>query len=301
MADRIDESVLGARVGSPNGWTRPLISRRGFLKGSAASVVAGATARESLQQFDHFSLEVGRDWLSLRQSGAEKFRLEAARFHGRPKIWKDERAGRLTFGIRNARFPGTELAADLICEIWNGAFGPQVLITVESLGLALRGYAHDWLNHDGLTGYLSSTAPLIAKADLSVTLQPSHVSFSSTGALTFRGHSCAIIGYSHHHLECERTILRTAGFGDSVLRGATSRRTDISVFRGSMGWPLIPPADGWTYTSADDASIFDRLEIEAHESTVRRKNYAVTAIRTESRHPVQLLLDEPLIGTDGGY
>jgi hypothetical protein len=299
MADRIDESVLRTRVGSLNGPGRRLISRRGFLKGSAASVAAGATAREFLRNCDHLSLEIGRDWLSLRQNGAEKFRLEATRFQGRPKLWKEEGAGRLAFGIRNARFPGTEIAADLICEIWNGTFGPQVLLTVESMGLALRGYARDWFDRDGLTGYLSSSATLIAGPDLSITLQPSPVSFSSAGSLTFRGHSCAVISYSHHHLECEEIILRTAGLGDSVLRGAASRRTDISIFRGSVGWPLRPPADGWTYTSANDASIFDRLEIEAHESTARRRNYAVTAMRTESRPPVQLVLDEPLIGTDG--
>ncbi|MGA2538334.1 MAG: hypothetical protein ABSF53_20150 [Terracidiphilus sp.] len=244
-------------------------------------------------------MKLGDGWLSLWQAGVEKFRLEAAHFHGNPKVWKHEEVGRLAFGIRNARFPGTSVAADIICEIWSGSFGPQVLLRLESLGLSLRGYAYDWLNRDGLTGYVSSRTPIIDQSELSIVLHPCHATLSSEGTFTFRGDNCATVNYSKHALESEQLVLQTVGSAGPVLRRATSRRTHIAVSRGSHEWLVSPPANGWQYKSTDSLSIFDRLEIEAHESAARHKSYAITASRAETRQPVQLILDEPLTGTDG--
>jgi hypothetical protein len=275
------------------------MSRRSFMKGSAASLAAGAATLEVFEHANALSLATGEGWLSLRQAGIEKFRIESDRFHGNPKIWSSESASQLAFGIRDARFPGTSLPADFTCEIWTGAFGPQALISFQPLELSVRGFIRDWLDGDGLTGSLTRRHIVIGRSDLSLLLNPGLVSFGSSGVLTFSGPRCAKVVYSKLELDCERLALHVMAKGESVLRGGASRRTDILASRGSAPWSLHPPSDGWSYSSRDESSFFDRLEIEAHESTRRTKRYAVTATRDVSRSPAQLIPDEPLAGTDG--
>jgi hypothetical protein len=274
LSSRINEAALWSRVASEAGTIRNAISRRDFLNGSATGILAATTALDVLEHANRLFLETGQGWLSLRQGEVEKFRIESAWFGGNPQIWKEESADQLAFGIRNARFPGTSLRADLACEIWSGAFGPQVLLSLQSIGLSLRGFVRDWFDGEGLTGYLASAHSLVDRSDLSVSLNPGRAKFSANGILTFYGHRCATVGYSNLVFDCESLALQCNNPGSSILRNSPSRRTSICVARGSSVWPLNPLDDGWTYRSGDNDSIFDHLDIEAHESTSRNRVYA---------------------------
>jgi hypothetical protein len=85
--------------------------------------------------YSGFSLLEGSGWLALHFAGKEIFRVDSSRYHGSARLWKQAAEHSLAFGIRDARFPGTDLSADLICELWSGAFGAQVVLSMESLGL----------------------------------------------------------------------------------------------------------------------------------------------------------------------
>jgi len=298
MESRINESALRARIAPRDRSKGKVFSRRTFLKGGAAAVLAGSTVCRFLQN-TNLSLLSGEGWISLQQGEVEKFRIQSGLFQGHPKLWKEEAVERLAFGIHKARFPGTNLAADFACEMWGAVFGPQVLFQVESLGLSLRGHVDDWLNREGLAGRISRQIPIIERSGLLLVLNPCRATLTSDGALTFCGKSCATLNYLDQELRCEQLILRVEGGSRPVLRNEASRQTHIALSRGSHDWPLHPPADGWRYESADAPSLFDQLEVEAHESVARRKSYVVTASRSEERRPSQLVLNQPLAGTDG--
>jgi hypothetical protein len=296
MASDIKLSALQARFASSIGSGKKLVTRRQFLKaGIAASIASGELANYGLG----FSIVEGPGWLSLRYGGTEKFRLNASRFHGRPRLWQQIDKDVISFGLRNARFPGTSLSADLACELWSGAFGTQVSLTIQSLGVTLCGYAKEWLDGNGLTSPHSRATDILDDNRLSISLGGSTVSLNALGQLTFHGHSCASVGLDGRYFECDNLRLQLADAKEAVLKSAPSRCTQIVASRGSAEWPLTPPAGEWSYHSADGHSVFDQITIEAYESATQRRRNVFIATRDSGRAPVSLRLDQPLQGSDG--
>src|ERR1700733_15129995 len=111
----LDQSTLRARVAerlSCESGSASTLTRRHILTGglaSAALVYIGKVSGDG-----RLSIATGSDWLSLRVDDIEKFRLDAGRFHGRPRFWKEIGNKTIVFGVRGARVPGTLLSADLI-------------------------------------------------------------------------------------------------------------------------------------------------------------------------------------------
>lgn len=296
MASDIKLSALQARFATSTGSGKKLVTRRQFLKaGIAASVVSGELAHYGLG----FSVVEGPGWLSLRHGGTEKFRLDTSRFHGRPRLWHQVNKDVISFGLRNARFPGTSLCADLACELLPGAFGTQVSLTIQSLGVTLCGYAREWLDGNGLTSPHSRATELLNHNGLSVSLRGSAVSLNALGHLSFHGRSCATVGLEGQYFDCDSLRLQLADATEAILKSAPHRCTRMVASRGSAEWPFTPPAGEWKYHSPDQISVFDQISIEAYESVARRRRNITVATRDLRRAPVSLKLDQPLQGSDG--
>lgn len=295
MSSRIDLSRLRTRFASSSEISTLSLTRRSFLKSGLA---AAALSSEVVPHYSGFSLLEGSGWLALHFAGKEIFRVDSSRYHGSARLWKQAAEHSLAFGIRDARFPGTDLSADLICELWSGAFGAQVVLSMESLGLSFRGFAKDWLGKSGLTCTGSKAVTVLQEDGLAVHLHGAPASFNSTGTLQFLGKSCATVRMDGMVLLCDGMQLQPADAENSILKGAAARRTLFIATRGSGHWPHTPPSGNWTYRSPDDRSLFDALEIEAHESVNGRRSHAVVATRDAQRAPVAVDLHEPLRGTD---
>jgi hypothetical protein len=295
MRSRINRSKLYSRVSPELSGRDHGLNRRNFLRAGIAAAAIGSRQDTAAG----YSVTTGEDWLSLRSNGEEVFRLDVAHFHGKPRLWQWTRNQNLAFGLSDARFPGTDLSADLACEMWGGSFGTHVALTIESLGLSFRGYAEEWLTDRGLISRVSSPGDVIAHRELSVKVKSGSVSFNRHGHLEFSGRSCATIHLKGQELPCDSLSLRPGANTSSALSNGARKRTHLTATRGDSTWPLDAPSGEWAYHSRDDRSLFDSIEIEAHESSLRTRSYAVVATRSAERPALELRLNEALTGSNG--
>jgi hypothetical protein len=274
------------------------VSRRTFLKSGAA--LAASTNFQHLWRGStgDFLLTSGPGWLAISWAGVEKFRLEACRFHGRPKLTRDKSQDAVLFALQNARFPGTELSANLRCEVWPGTFGLHTLIEYPDMGLAFRGYVHNWLGDEGLFGQVSSEFEPIRSDHVSLLVNPCQAQLAGDGTLQFFGSSCARLQLLGSKLRSDSLRLRLSG-EESLVSNPAARRTRIYASRGEEPWPIVPIEAGWHQPTDESASMFDNLELEGSESTARGVRYAAVFSRNDARGAIPVELDKPLRGTDG--
>jgi hypothetical protein len=270
-----------------------------FAKGAAALAALAELKHRWHGTASRFTLTSGKGWLALCRDDREVFRLDAAHFHGRPRLWQQVNGNTVAFGLDEARFPGTELGADLWCELWEGTFGMHVCFVYRQLGITFRGYAHDWLSAEGLFAHLNSPQLLLRDPDkgISLSINSCDANLSPTG-LRFQGAFCAVLHFLGNDLGCQSMSMEIGKSSRSLLQKPAARRTIISLERGNGHWPIEPPSGKWRYSPSDE-SLFDSLYLEAHESRSHSRRYVAVATRSPTRTPFPIVLDQPLTGTDG--
>ena len=161
------------------------MSRRRFLKESSAAAYVVDVQRNWLDSDIH--LTRGSGWLALCRKAREIFRLDCAAFHGNPTLWNECTSESIAFGLEGARFPGTNLCADLVCELWRGAISVHTSVRYHALNLTFRGFAGDWLCEKGLFSRLSQPFTLVNHSDFRLVVGRGDARLSADGTLQFYG------------------------------------------------------------------------------------------------------------------
>jgi hypothetical protein len=222
---------------------------------------------------------------AFKIGGREQWVIDTRRFGGKPllKTMRDERLIRLE--LVNAKYPGTELSADMSCAIRRQQDGWHM-----QLRLALG----DFVSEVPFEGWLVGKEAAVS----GVSLNTAVCELGSTRAMLLKGTAQAEFFPSWVLKLAGQGICQVSGFGGEILSdflllsllepaepGLTTqpeaKRTLISLRRGERSWPLEPMpniADGWKITATD--SSFDLLHLETGESA--RGNVAGRALMAES-------------------
>jgi hypothetical protein len=202
----------------------------------------------------------------------EAWVIDVSRFAGRPRLEVERDPRAIRVALRNARFPGTRLPADLECQCRAGFLGWDFRLKLAFGGFEAGGRFEPWLarksdltapvRHDGLVVNRSLR-------DFGLTLAgPAEARFSPDWVLRLRG--SGIVRLDVEGAELVSDLLSLAlpePSAPSGLEKPARLRTAITVLREGRRWRFWPAAravEGGTLTTTD--SPFDRVEIEAHEA-----------------------------------
>ena len=222
---------------------------------------------------------------AFKLGGQEQWVIDTQRFGGDPllKTTRDEHLIRLE--LTNARYPGTELSADMSCEIRRRQDGWRM-----KLRLALG----DFISEVPFESWLAGKASAVS----GVSLNTAVCDLGSTRGMLLKGTAQVEFFPNWVFKLAGQGIGQLSGFGGEVLSDflllsllepaepslttqPEARRTLISLRRGERSWPLEPmpnTTDGWKITATDGS--FDLLHLEVGESA--RGSVAGRALLAES-------------------
>jgi hypothetical protein len=269
------------------------MSRRAFLKGSAATSIAINLRHSWLGSSIH--LISGPGWVAVCRDKREIFHLSSNSFHGKPKVWTERVGDTVAFGLDGARFPGTDTCADLVCELWQGALGVHTSLNYDALGLSFRGSAHEWLGEEGLWARLRKPITFVDCPDFRLIVDGGDARLCPDGTLQLHGKTTAHLSSGLAHLPSNRVELAVMSLGDTPELSV--RRSRIVLHRGHSDWDISAPRGCWEYS--EEKTLFDRAEITAHENETGDTHYLATLSRSSPRSNFVVMLDEPLTDSRG--
>jgi hypothetical protein len=181
------------------------MSWRSFLKGSAVTGLAISLRHSWLGTDIH--LMSGPEWVAVYRDNRQVFRLTSNAFYGNPNVWTERNVDAIAFGLEKARFPGTDTCADFVCELWKGVLGVQANLNYEVLGLSFRGFAHQWLDEEGLWARLRKPINLVDSSEFGMAVGVGDAKLSKDGILQFYGQSLATLNSGASQLGSNRVDL----------------------------------------------------------------------------------------------
>lgn len=263
------------------------LSRRQLLGLSVSGAAAISAVMPSMKalgatMLGDFDIVGDKDRVALTLGGKERWVIDTARFVGRPSI--DVRKGKegIQVTLKGARYPGTELPADLHCEIRPGLFGRRMKITMPLGGFTASVPLEQWL---------AGMSP----ARSVVTLDAKLCALGNGSGAMLRGTASAEFAPDWTLRLDGKEITRLHGLGgdivsdafllallspddESFIEDAPSKRSLIMMERGSREWPLAPVvARGSAWKLDARGSAFDILHIEAGEEQAGSARRALLA------------------------
>jgi len=247
----------------------------------------------------------GNGFIGFKLNGALRWLIDVHRFAGTPSLTTQPTLQHgLTIQLKNARFPGTELPADLVCEI--KPRGP--LGTPMSLTFTLGGFRADTIFERWLAGtsFLQSdvTLDLIAcHLDSGTSLRVAGTAgaqFRPNWIFSLAGQHLAILSGLGSDLISDRFGFQLLFPNDPSLSALPkSRRTLLETAPGSNSWLLQPePIDLSIGKLIAAPGLFNRIRIEAGEGSAGEVEHVLVANASRA-DGLQLQLAGDVTGLDG--
>ncbi len=239
------------------------------LAGAAAASLAPLDA--SGAAFGPFQFVAGRKRIAFKLAGKERWVIDTRRFGGSPELKVERQANLLRVELLNARYPGTNLPADLVCELRRGVVGwrmhlRMVLGSFESwtpfeAWLAGETSARSSVQADQLVCRLGASSRLALAGRAEARFSPNWVlRLSGRGIARLRGLGGAAAADS-----VDVALLSP---GDpSLLCQPEPKRTLLAMNRGRARWPFRPQVqspEGAELIASDTP--FDVIRVETGES-----------------------------------
>ena len=303
----------------------PRLSRRGLLGVAGTALVASSPVLRGARSLlsEGFRISGDEKRLAFVIGRKERWVIDTGAFGGRPKLRIDRRDGWIDLRLTNARYPGTDIAADFRCTI-TGNPGARPRFTLHFPHFDASGSAlfEEWL---------LGMRPLGLKGGRGVLLDhgPFHLAsdsfrkgkFSPDWSMMIEGENRLGVesgaGRSRSSsISSNLLLLRIPdGNEENLLEGEDLRRTRILMLREKNSWPLTPDVDrgdGWSL-EYDDRS-FDRIEFEGAEGPGDRRHAVMVAegegaihFRPEGKNltdatgqPFRLPLERPTLAIEAG-
>ena len=254
------------------GWLQQAVSRRAALglAGAGAAGVSPALRVAQSASLGTFTISQSRNLVVFSLDGHSCWVIDCRRFDGNPRLSLTRTADALHLTLRNARYPGTPLPADLTLRLRRAgalrAYGWRMRLELTLGGFVAEVPFERWLA--GLVPLRSAArlAPQSCTLGTHATLAlggAAEATFSPDGLLTFEGRRIAEVrGVGTGMLPSDALTLALAPMGGAQPRTPIARRTLISLRRGTYAWTLpLPDASGagWTLEAALEA--FETLHL----------------------------------------
>ncbi len=257
---------------SSKGFPSRKLTRREFLGSSiAAATVSQIPLLASIHRLAgrmrivHFG---GR--LSFQIDDQDVFVIDERHFAGKPKLEFSKSSVGYMATLLNARFPGTDLIADLSLNAWQGLTGWHFTLLFKALGSPFSGNLESFLLGDAITTAITGSGPVLAgSVPESFKINgPVLAGFSPAWRLSLADAALAeLIQDGQRLLSREFAIQLASGTSPSLLKQAPAKKTRIELLRGSNDWNLHPGFKDSAYRLRYAAHPFDALTIESAENT----------------------------------
>ncbi len=276
----------GDAVGAPGAESGggPSMSRRRMMALAGGVAVAAAPAVNSARSLlaGSFDIPHDRKRVALILGGRERFVVDARRLAGSPTLTVDQSERRIRIELRNARYPGTNIPADLTLEV-----RPGLMRRTMDLRLAFGGFACSM----PLEPWLLGTEP----ARANVKLDAHQLPMDDQTNLEFNGRAAVRFAPDWHMSLEGDAVARLRGVGadapaglahlsiptpdtPSLLRSGGARRTLVTLERQEGQWAIDPGArdlGGWRFHTGHDT--FDTVHAEFSEARTGRARAALVA------------------------
>jgi hypothetical protein len=247
------------------------ISRREFLSGSGLVVTSASPLIRSLQNgFSSVEVVGHGSKAFVRTDGITRWTIDAERFSGNPRL--TIRRGRQTvIELANARFPGTGLPADFVCQISRGFFGWRAKLNFSGFQALFSLDLESWLvGQSEAVATLSEPLGTVLRlpGNNSLHIQRCAAKFFPDWRFEFRGPSTARAFLDGQECAADAVQMELLSSSPaSLLSRPAQRRTLWSLSRGANKWgimPRLPQPAGWSLLPNGD--VFSRVELEVAET-----------------------------------
>jgi len=242
-------------------------TRREFLAITGTACLAIPTALRGNHASNDFTIVEGPNRVAFVVEGVERWVIDGERFAGNPRVsLRRQTRDRIRVRLRGALYPGTNLRADLRCNLWRRIGGWRMHLYLDAFRATFDAPFVAWLvgTHALQCRQRSSTAPFTI-GDLHLSLHECDVEFRTDWSLHVQGHRAITISRRGAEIVNDTAAIALAGESTpSLLQPLPALRTIITLNRGEDAWSfdLTHFEDGHPW-SLDAADPFDRLFIEA--------------------------------------
>jgi hypothetical protein len=226
---------------------------------------------------------------AFRLDGQERWVIDTHRYAGSPVLRVERAAGEIRLSLTGARFPGTDLPADLACRVATGVPGWTMDLRLALGGLAATVVLAKWLaGEEEARARVQLDDRVLATRSAGLALSgTADLTFAPDWTLRLAGPGIArLVGVGADDLLSDTvTLFMPAAGAPSMLQAPPARRTLVVLERKGRTWALAPALavpKGWKLTA--DGEVFDVLQIETGENG-RGELKAALAAETLSRRP----------------
>jgi hypothetical protein len=247
------------------------MTRRGLLGWAVSAAVAiplGFAADPSPFQF-----VAGHERVVFRTGGSDKWVIDTRSFAGSPQLSTTQRKDAILIELKDARYPGTEIPADFICDLTRRAEGWQMHLQLEWGGFGSRTPFASWLEGDvparSRVAMNSHVCDLGSSAGVLVAGQ-AQADFFPDWRLQLCGHEVAkLFGVGGGAASDSLKVSLLSPGEVSILTHPPERRTLLAMQRRELAWPLGPDPGQqhpWSLIASDGS--FDLIHIETGEGSL---------------------------------
>lgn len=214
----------------------------------------------------------GPGFIAFELNKTLRWLIDIRRFAGSPSLsTQPTLAGGLHIELKGARFPGTELPADLVCLVAKtGIFGTAMDLTFTLGGFHAQATIERWLAGQQLlesaVSVSTDVCPLGAASKVAIS-GDAQARFFPNWMLTMGGSKLSTLSGLGPDIPSDDFALKLLFPGEpTISTHPKSRRTLLFMAAGSNTWHLAPQPTALpigTLAAAD--GLFDRIEIEAGE------------------------------------
>ena len=248
-------------------------TRREFigLTGTAALGAAAQAKTLSLRLPGSLKIVGDENRLAFLLGDEERWVIDPRRFSGSPKLSIERTETRLRFELSRARYPGTNLPADLTGELNRIGRRWRLHLRMTLGGFDAKIPFEQWLagNEAAVSGVrLQQTVSDLGRSGRVLASGNARATFNPGWTLDFRGTKLSrVLGVGRGILSDSLNVALLEPNAASLLGQPAAKRTLISLPRGQREWQLTSsltlPA-GAQFKSNEDP--FDAIQIEAGES-----------------------------------
>jgi hypothetical protein len=210
-------------------------------------------------------------------NGLPAWTIDPSRFSGRPKMSVREDSRSIVLRLRNARYPGSSVPADLHCTVAKGRLYWSIDLQLDFGGFRSSGEVEPWLaGEQVLSSRVEWQGSLLASRPLKLGVAfdgSARARFLPDWTLALERPASANVRLADGLLPASRLELRLPEPGQpSLAAKPRMKRSAIVAERGQHVWPPLVDMRSLRGSEIEvDEQAFSRIDIESHDSVEGRR------------------------------
>jgi len=253
------------------------LTRRGLLGMATLTAIGLSPSFRLMNSLAHaatesLTWEVSETRVVFRLGGRDRWVIDLASFSGTPRLIVQKQEGFFLVHLADARFPGTCLPADFVCELRQGAFSWNMVLTFSLGGFKAYAPFERWLSGQESGGSAVRFNTPVCGMGLDGQLQiqgEGSASFRPNWSFDFKGHS--LVSFRSQGGDLASDVLHLALLDEHAPSLATQpgrTRTLLALERGVRQWAFSPAfASSFASHVVYRQDAFDTLHLETWEDS----------------------------------